>query len=141
MWSDSKLQIALEFGFTELVASYAISKHDFATAGDLVDYLDLHEEELERLAKEEELERRVKEKEVCDQQQQQQQQQTLTLREETEFLLRRSLCRVCVKEKPSIVTLPCGHFYLCSQCEKTCQYCPDPDCNMIIEVAMNTILI
>ena len=139
MCSNSKLQIALEFGFTELAASYAISKHDFATAGDLVEYLDLHEEELERLAKEEDLERRVKEKEVCDQQQQQQ--QPLTLREETEFWLRRSLCRVCVKEKRSIVTLPCSHFYLCSQCEKTCQYCPNPDCNTIIEVAIKTILI
>lgn len=138
MCSSSKEQVAVEFGFDKAVVQVALSKQTFANAGDLIDYLDLHEEELKEESvklHEEEL-KEAKEKEESDK-------QVILedLRRETATLLFLRQCRACMKEECSYLALPCSHLCLCSRCAKTCQYCPHPECNLPIDIVLHTFLV
>ena len=115
--SDLQRQVALEFGYSEAIISLTLSRLKFNTSGDLIDYLDIHEEELE-----EEVIRREK----------------ANLRDDTERLYRSSLCVMCVKNAREIVILPCGHYCLCVACEKQCRFCPVKKCAMLITFAIRT---
>ena len=151
MYSSSKHEVAVNFGYDNAAVILALSKQNFACAGDLIEYLNNHEKELEREMKEneekEERERQeVKEKEEREQQElkekeeRERQEKLRYLREETEQLFRTKLCVVCERRPRTIVTLPCSHFALCSSCKTARKFCPISDCNLFIEVALLTFV-
>lgn len=114
MCIECQYKVAKEFGFSKFVIRLCQSTHVFKTAGDLVDYLDRHEESLEKL---------VKENENAEKQK-----KTERLRRETECLYRETLCVVCLQNSRKLMVLPCAHFCLCERCEKKFFVCPFQDC-------------
>ena len=130
MKTNSKHEVAVEFGYASSVVSLALTKQDFSCAGDLIDYLELYEEDLHK----EDMEKNAKESGADHE-------KILTLREETELLYRSALCLRCRKRPRTIIILPCGHFSLCSNCEKWCRYCPVLDCNSYIMSAITTFMV
>lgn len=119
---DSKRQVALEFGYDNSLISLALKKRDFASAAELIDYIDKHEADLENEVKEN------------------QEREASNPRIETEYLLRSKHCVMCVRQPRNIITLPCAHFCLCNVCGKQCKFCPISNCKQIIRHVFSVYL-
>lgn len=129
----TRIQVAMEFGFAKPLIQRALLKQDFKCAGDLVQYLEEHEEELKQDMKEETERVMLASSEL-------EKTSLLTLREETEILYRNSLCFVCLKNPRTVLTLPCCHFLLCKLCLKKIEHCPVSDCASPIYDVINTFV-
>ena len=115
MNKSSRYQVAIEFGYAPPIVLRALSKQEFSCAGDLIEYLELHEEELQKEEKS-------------------------ALRKETEHLYRNVMCLWCETQPRTIVFLPCAHLCLCSDCSDLCKCCPLPNCNSCIESKIVTYI-
>ena len=128
-----------------------MKKLNFRSAGDLLDYIDIHWEELEvdddegkeAVAGEEKIaiatfpsEEKVDK--VKSETASSPHTSQSTLREETENLYRRSMCLVCHKNRRCFVILPCSHFTLCAMCEPSTRKCPIHDCQELISCTIQT---
>ena len=142
---ERQLIVALEFGYDEEIVKRVLKKCEFDDAGDLLDYLDTHNEELEAEKEVEEEPTPEEEKELP-----QASAQPLTpsappptessLRQETEDLYRRSICLNCFRRRRCFVVLPCSHFSICDNCEKELRKCPARDCGEAIECSIKTYM-
>ena len=139
--------VALEFGFSERLIRRALRLKTFKTAGELVDYLDEHEEELSAIEEQDSggataavVEKETppevtKAEEVKVDKKEVKKKPKLTLRAETEWLYKTSLCLACWKKPRTIVLLPCCHYALCSTCAKMKDKCPLNSCSeKIVEI-------
>ena len=151
MSSDTQYHVAIELGFSEKIVRRALQKYRFKTAGDFVDYLEIHTEEFavdeevdeEPAPGEEKItiapfpgEEVVKVESVPSTTAKFEK----ALREETEELYSQSVCLKCFERKRCFVTLPCSHFAICDHCEKRLTRCPLPDCREAIECSIKTYL-
>ena len=125
MKTNSKYEVAVEFGYASPLVSLAMTKQEFSCAGDLIIYLEDHEDELQ-----EENKKRVKVEH----------ERIVSLRKETELLYRSMLCLRCRVMPRTVVLLPCAHFCLCSTCEQLCRYCPVSDCNSYYDTTIKTYM-
>ena len=156
MSRDVQREVAVELGFPEKVVSRALKKYKFKTAGDLVDYLEMHpvefsmdEEVEEEPAPGEEKITIVGFPAEADDEVVHSSSSSIsstakprekTLLEETEDLYRRSVCQGCFSRKRCFVTLPCSHFAICELCEKRLRKCPLSDCQEKIECSIQTYI-
>ena len=146
--------VALEFGFPERIICRALRLKTFKTAGELVDYLDEHEEELSAIEEQDggsataavvEKETppavvKAEEAKVDTKAEGEVKKSKLTLRAETEWLYKISLCLACRKKPRTIVLLPCGHYALCSTCAKMKDTCPIKSCSEKIGEIIQTFM-
>ena len=143
-------EVAVELGFPEKVVSRALKKYKFKTAGDLVDYLEMHPVEFSMDEEVEEEPAPGEEKitivgfptEVaCSSSfSNTAKPREKTLLEETEDLYRRSVCQGCFSRRRCFVTLPCSHFAICELCQKRLRKCPLSDCQEKIECSIQTYI-
>ena len=115
---SSQYRVALEFGYDSQRIKQVLEKKKFASAGDLIDFLEESEvEEYETKSGETELKKEEVEKiESLT--------QKLSLREETERLYRNAICLRCARKSRNILCLPCTHLSLCSDCASLTSTCP-----------------
>ena len=118
--NDIQRKVALEFGYSDSIISLSFSRFQFKNAGDLIEYLDIHEKELEKEV--------IKINET-------------NLRNETERLYQETLCVKCEKDERQTVILPCSHFCLCVASEKRCRFCPIKDWAMLITFTVRTYVV
>ena len=141
---NSRVQVALEFGYDRDLIDYALEKYKFSCAGDLIDCLEDLENESEIEDKIAELkdkkQHEAKEREVKEQiaKQERQEKTWLKLRDETERLYARSLCQRCRRNRCNIVCLPCSHLSLCQPCSSFLHNCPS--CNEYISQTIKTFV-
>ena len=137
--SLSVLQVvALELGFPKSIVRRALHKYSFYSAGDFVDYLETHDYEFEVETEEEKEEAIPTIATFPTEDLNKEEKAKPSLREETEFLNRQSLCLVCRKEKRSFVCLPCSHFVICRMCEPSTRHCPRRSCGECISCTIQT---
>ena len=140
---STQQQVAVELGYDRRRVKRVLAKHTFACAGDLVDFLEdkldsSEEEEKEEEEKEEEKEGK-EEKEGTSSRiiigaEAVVNSETYSLREETEALYRRTLCKRCVSRCATNLCLPCCHISLCNACihARKCPMCDSFISNTIV---------
>lgn len=119
---DSKVEVAIEFGYDEEIVNYVAHEKTFNDAGSLVDYLcqlsiedDFREirEKISNMKMREEARRKHERKFINDE-----------LVKETYKLYMSSKCKRCREKNRNIVCLPCSHFSLCKLCAQISKHCP-----------------
>ena len=112
---DSKVVVAIEFGYEEEIINHIVQEKSFKDAGSLVDYLyQLSIEDDFRKVKENISNVKIrKQKAINDK-----------LMKETEKLYLSSKCVHCRQNDRNIVCLPCSHFSLCKVCTSFIRHCP-----------------
>jgi len=60
----------------------------------------------------------------------------LSLRKDSSFVPDSILCKICHKEKMTVVAIPCGHIIACVQCTLTLNQCPVANCMRPFNMAM-----
>ena len=151
MASSTLHRVAIEFGFPEKIVNRALRQYKFLTAGEFVNYLEDHFDELERQDPEEEVEKEVERreknitilgppdvKEEIVEEVNAKGEVQLTLRQETEILYNQSLCLKCWTYRRAFVCLPCCHFSLCERCKPSTEHCPLRSCGEKIECTIKT---
>ena len=123
---STQQQVAVELGYDRRRVKRVLAKHTFACAGDLIDFL---EDKLDDTEEEEE-EGKEEEKEGASSRvvigaEAVVNSETYSLREETEALYRRTLCKRCVHNCATNLCLPCCHISLCNACifARKCPVC------------------
>jgi hypothetical protein len=129
MSAEIQFQVAIEMDFPERIVSHVLRKHQFENAGQLVNFL---EDNMELIETELEEENYCNENVVASPSKDEAMKE-LSLREETELLYRLSYCLKCWTNPRTLVCLPCSHYTLCEDCEKTTKTCPRRDCQASIE--------
>ena len=147
--TDSKIQVALEFGFSYAQICLALQRNTFLNAGELVDYLseEMVYWEVEACLSPDELAQQMKKTLSLQEEKDSTQQACASIKhdlcelppslyEETYDLKYKALCLRCRERKRNVLSFPCCHMGLCLVCSYTATHCPSRDCATFIESTM-----
>ena len=148
--TDSKIQVALEFGFSNAQICLALQRNTFLNAGELVDYLseEMIYWEVETCLSPDDLAQQMKKtlslkegslaESTCvpmdyDSCASSSASSSQSLYKETLYLQYESLCLRCKERKRAVVSFPCCHMGLCLSCSYKATHCPMRECSTFIQ--------